>query len=188
MRKTPLKRKSKLRKVSKLRVNPIDEYIKLNLPYYGAIQRKYRYTDPIKDKAWSLLSDYVRCRDFVKYGTCVATGEHVSNWRETDAGHFYTMAGNTGLLGFSDMNVHMQKKISNKLSSAADGANFEREIIKRYGTEIMGKLQELKRSTVKADSLYFLGVIKETWGKFLFLKTLYPDCTYPEYLTSPLPN
>ena len=158
------------------------QYIKDNFPYFGSITRKYRYKEIIKDKAWSLLSDYVRCRDFVKYGTCVATGNKITDWRDTDAGHFYTMAGNGALLGFSDMNVHAQSKISNKLSSAADGANFERELIRRYGKGIIASLDTMKHKTVKADDYFFIGKIAEIYTLFRQLKKDYPNCDYPKYI------
>lgn len=163
----------------------IKEYIKENVPYFGSITRKYRYKEIIKDKAWSLLSDYVRCRDFVRYGTCVATGVRIADWRESDAGHFYNMANNGVLLGFDPMNVHMQSKISNKLSSAADGANFERTLIKRYGEGVIKHLKSQKVETVRADELFFIGVIKEIWKLFQELKTQYPSHNYPEYLSTP---
>lgn len=161
----------------------IKEYIKVNLPYFGSITRKYRYkSDPIKDKAWSLLSDYVRCRDFAKYGTCVATGVRISDWRESDAGHYYTMSGHGTLIGFDPMNVHMQSKISNKLSSAADGANFERTLIQRYGEEVIKHLKSVKLETVKADDIFFIGVIKKIWPMFQELTKQYPHISYPDYI------
>lgn len=161
------------------------KHIKENLPYFGSISRKYRYkgaNQAVKDKAWSLLSDYVRCRDFIKYGTCVATGNRIIDWRESDAGHFYTMSGHGALIGFDDMNVHMQSKNSNQLSSAADGAEFERTLIDRYGEGIIKHLRAIKMETVKADDLFFIKKIQEIWPKFRQLRKDYPDHTYPDYL------
>ena len=163
----------------------IKAYIKLNLPYYGSIPRKYRYkgkNSEIKDKAWSLLSDYVRCRDFVKYGTCVARGTKIINWRESDAGHFYSMSGHGALLGFDEMNVHMQSKNSNQISSQADGAAFEKTLIKRYGNGILKHFSSVLLEKIKADDPFFIKRITTIWSMFQELKKQYPDHDYPDYL------
>ena len=161
------------------------KYLDENVPYFKSIVRKYRYSGSsgaIKDKAWSLLSDYVRCRDFILYGTCVATGNRIADWRESDAGHFYTMSGHGALIGFDDMNVHMQSKNSNQLSSAADGAEFERTLVNRYGVGVLKHLRATKLETVKADDFFFIKKIQEIWPKFQDLKVQYPNHSYPDYL------
>jgi Bacteriophage Lambda NinG protein len=157
------------------------EYIKTNMPYFGKIKGKGRYSG-IKAKAWSIVSDYTRLRDFIYYGRCVATGEKILDWRDGDAGHFYTMAGHGALIGFDVMNIHLQSKMSNKLSSASDGANFERELIERYGEEIIEYLNKVRNQTVKADDIFFLQKIKSIYGLFKELKEKYPHYNYPEYL------
>lgn len=151
------------------------------LPYYKGIKRKYRYKDEIKDKAWSILSDFVRCRDFLWFGTCVATGQKINHWRDTDAGHFYSMSGHGALLGFSELNIHAQKSISNKLSSMSDGAYFKEELIRRYGEDIIKELGRMKRETVKADDFYFIERIEDIYAKFQLLKST-NDLDFPEYL------
>lgn len=159
----------------------IKEHIKLEMPYYGAITTKARYTG-VKAKAWAILSDYVRCRDFLKYRKCVATGEPITDWKVTDAGHFIVMASNGALIGFSEMNVHMQGKHSNHLSSAEDGAEFERELIRRYGDRIIKHLRSIKLETVKADDIFFLNKIKYLYKLFKELKVEYPNHNYPDYI------
>lgn len=159
-------------------------HIKETMPWYGGIVRKNRYSDQVKDKAWSLLSDYVRCRDVAKYGTCVATGERINNWRDCDAGHYYNMGAYGALLGFDDMNVHAQSKRSNMLSSFSDGPAFKEEIIRRHGKEEFERISKLKGATVKADEIFFIGKLKDTWGKFQKLKGEYPDFDYPDYIKS----
>lgn len=151
------------------------------MPYYGKITSKGRYSG-VKAKAWSILSDYVRCRDFVLYGRCVATGEKIMEWRDTDAGHFYTMAGHGALIGFSHLNIHAQSKMSNKLSSASDGLYFADTLKERYGKDILDTLRDMKNQTVKADDIYFLQKIKEVWSLFQELKAKYPNHNYPDYL------
>lgn len=151
------------------------------MPYYGSIITKGRYSG-VKAKAWAILSDYVRCRDFLRYGKCVATGERIYDWKITDAGHFIVMASNGALIGFSEMNVHMQGKHSNHLSSAEDGAEFERELIRRYGEGIIKHLKSIKLETVKADDIFFMSRIKHIYELFRELKEEYPSHDYPDYL------
>lgn len=157
------------------------EYIKEKIPYYGKISRKNRYSDQLKDKAWTILSDYVRCRDFLSYGTCVATGSKINHWRDSDAGHYESMSGHGALLGFSDMNVHAQSAISNFLSSMADGARFKEELVRRYGEEYVKNIEIMKHQTVKADDWFFIGKIEEFHEKFLNLKNHY-ELDYPLYV------
>lgn len=44
-------------------------------------------TGTLQKRLWRLVSDFVRIRDWYKYGTCVATGVKIENWRSGDAGH-----------------------------------------------------------------------------------------------------
>lgn len=159
----------------------LKEYIKLNLPYYGKIPTKGRYSG-VKAKAWAILSDYVRCRDFAKYKKCVARGTFIQDWRDTDAGHFHAMSGNGALIGFHHLNIHMQSKISNKISSQADGLSFGKELVRRYGKNILVELERIKNTSVKADDLFFIEIIKDTYKRFQELKKDYPNINYPEYL------
>lgn len=160
----------------------LKEYIKKNLPYYGSITRKYRFTNPIKDKAWSLLSDFVRCRDVIMYGRCVSSGKKITDYRTCDAGHFYSMGGHGALIGFDVLNVHAQSKNDNQLSSMHTGANFEKELKRRYGKKLLNELKEISHILVKADDLFFLNKIEEVWKLFKELKLEKPDFDYPEYL------
>lgn len=62
----------------------------------------------VKGKAWKILSDYVRMRDFIIYRRCVSCGKTINDWKDGDAGHFISMGGHGALTGFNDDNVHLQ--------------------------------------------------------------------------------
>lgn len=161
----------------------IKEYISINLPYYKGIKRKYRYDAEVKDKAWAILSDYVRCRDFIKYKRCVATGRVIAEWRDSDAGHFITMGGHGAQLGFHELNVHAQNGNSNRQSSPHEGADFEREIVRRHGQETVDMLRKMEQeSPVKADEIFFIEKIKRFYTLFKQLKAEYPNHNYPDYI------
>jgi hypothetical protein len=157
------------------------EYIKSSVPYYGKIPTKGRYTG-IKAKAWAILSDFVRCRDWHRYRTCVATGQRIENWRDSDAGHYVPMASHGANIGFDTMNIHMQSKISNKLSSAEDGAMFKETLLDRYGDRIIRDIEESKRKTVKADSWFFIQKIEQVHSAFVRLMDEFPGGDYPDYM------
>jgi len=154
-----------------------------SLSYFKKIKRKGRYTNVIKDKAWAILSDYVRMRDFLTYKKCVSSGKIIQSWRDTDAGHFESMGGNGASVGFYHLNIHAQSKIDNKISSMATGAKYRDELIARYGESVLSKIQEKKRETIKADEWYFISKIEETYGMFVKLKKEFPIADYPDYIT-----
>lgn len=159
----------------------VAKYIKEHFPYLKSIPHKYRYSG-IKDKSWSLLSDYVRCRDYILWGgRCVATGRKIDHWRNGDPGHYVSMAGHGVESGFDPMNIHLQSKSSNGWGGNADGHAFGLEIDRRYGSGTAEKLRQTRPIT-KDDDLYHLQKIDEIWGKFQALKKEHPDFDYPSYL------
>lgn len=150
------------------------------LPYYGKIT-SLRYSG-IKGKAWKILSDYVRMRDFVKYKSCISSNARILNWNDTDAGHYVTMAGHGALVGFSDINIHAQSKSENAWGGMEAGARYRDNLVKRYGENILSDIEALKNQSVKADDWFFLEKIKEIYTKFQELKKQYPNYDYPPYL------
>lgn len=153
------------------------------LPYYKGIKRKYRFKDEVKDKCWAILSDYVRCRDWINYKTCVSSNKRINHWRESDAGHFYSMGGHGAYLGFNDMNVHMQSPNDNRQASAHSGAIYRDNLEQRYGKEIIEYLGNGMNEQVKADDFYFIERIKSIHELFTQLKeeNLYA-LDFPDYM------
>lgn len=150
------------------------------IPNYGKIP-VLRYKG-LKGKAWKVLSDYVRMRDFIVYGFCISSGKKIENWNDTDAGHYETMGGHGALVGFSDINIHAQSKDDNAWGGMASGARYRDELVRRYGENILVEIENLKRQSVKADDFFFIEKIFEIRGKFLELKNKYPQYNYPDYL------
>lgn len=150
------------------------------IPYYTKITT-LRYKG-IKGKAWRILSEYVRMRDFIKYGTCISSGIRIANWKYVDPGHYFTMGGHGASIGFHDMNIHAQAKDDNAWGGMEAGARYKDGLIKRYGESLLVELEKIKQQGVKADGWFFLDKIKEIYGKFQQLKKEYPNFDYPEYL------
>lgn len=157
------------------------KYIKENIPYYGKIKTKSRYSG-VKAKSWAILSDYVRMRDFIHYGTCVATGVRFMDWREGQGGHYYSMGGHGVFSGFSDRNVHLQSESSNAWGGQDVGYAFGKELIKRYGKNYLKELQKETQTHAKDDEWFHLRKIEEIYEKFTKLKKDYPKFNYPNYV------
>jgi len=159
----------------------VSAYIKANIPYYGKIKTKSRYSG-VKAKAWAIISDYVRCRDFYKYGTCVSSGTRIKHWKDGDGGHYISMSGHGAYIGFHDMNVHLQGANENRQSSAHSGAYYRDELVRRYGKELLKELDAAKNKIVKADDWYFIERIEDIYKKFQLLKQQFPNGDYPDYI------
>jgi len=158
-------------------------YIKANLPYYGAIGPSKKRYKGIKGKAWDILSDYVRCRDFYRFkGECVSSGARLNHWRDGDAGHYISMAGHGAYLGFLPENIHLQGKNENQIGSMDTGARFRDTLFKRYGEALLANLELGKQKTVKADDWYFIQVIERMFKLFQQLKKEFPNADFPKYI------
>lgn len=158
-----------------------NKYITDNIPYYGKIKTKGRYKG-IKAKSWSILSDFVRMRDFIHYGTYVDTGQKVRDWKDGDAGHYISMAGHGVYSGFSQRNIHLQSKSGNGWGGQDIGYAFGKELIKRYGKNYLNSLQEDTKVYAKDDDWFHLRKIEEIHSLFKELKEDYPNYNYPNYI------
>lgn len=95
----------------------------------------------IKGKFWAVFSEYIRKRDFKKYGTCITCGKHFTDWRESQAGHF-APAGNCGFaLLFDERNVNAECSYDNAFNSG-HLIQYKTNLIKRYGKKFMDKLED----------------------------------------------
>lgn len=97
------------------------------------ITKKSRYKG-LKGKFWDVFSDFIRLRDFLKYGTCVACGKKVSSYKELQGGH-YAPAGNCGFyLLFHEDNVSGECSGCNGFDSG-HLVWYRENLIRRIGME-----------------------------------------------------
>lgn len=96
----------------------------------------------LQKRLWRVVSDYVRIRDFYNYGTCVATGARITDWRNTDAGHYHSYSTCNGMFKFDIWNIHAQSKQSNAWGGQAIGYSFGEELKRRYGETFLDELKE----------------------------------------------
>lgn len=161
----------------------VKAYLGNKVPYYGKIgPSKGRYKG-VKGKAWDILSDYVRCRDFYRYhGACVSSGRRLEHWRDGDAGHYVSMGGHGAYIGFLDSNIHLQGKNENQIGSMDTGARFRDTLLERYGGALLAQLELSKHRIVKADDWFFIEIIENMHAKFLLLKEEFPNGDFPKYI------
>jgi hypothetical protein len=109
---------------------------------YGLKLKYWRYKGR-KGIYWSLFSEYVRKRDFYKYGTCVSCGLKFSKWTQAQAGH-YAPAQNCGFdLLFDPMNVHAEcAGCNNPLFSPGKLITYRKRLVERYGEQEVNKLDD----------------------------------------------
>lgn len=117
----------------------------------------------LKKKLWKLFSEYIRKRDadeqgMVKCFTCT----RVSHWKEMQAGHF--VAQSLGLWTvFVENNVHAQCAPCN-LYKRGNPSVYALELVKRYGPDILGELQLLRKENYKINRAEYEELIKKYKG------------------------
>jgi DNA-directed RNA polymerase subunit RPC12/RpoP len=109
---------------------------------YGVKMTYWRYKGR-KGIYWSLLSEYVRRRDYMTYGTCISCGRKFTSWRESQAGH-YAPAGNCGFaLLFDKRNINGEcAPCNNPVFSSGKLIPYRANLVKRYGEKAVKKLDE----------------------------------------------
>jgi len=123
-------------------------------------------TGDLQKRLWRVVSDYVRIRDWYKYGgCCVATGVYIPHWSEGQAGHFKAYAVCNGMFKFDERNIHLQTANSNyfgdKKGDKAQGYYFGEELKKRYGKNFIEELEKENRKHIseKMDNTIVLDKI-----------------------------
>ena len=97
---------------------------------------------PSQKKAWKVVSDYVRQRDFTKYaGKCVSCFRRLDRWQDGQAAHYRPWSTCNGLAKFNIKNLALSCAICNYGSGADVGYAFGNELVNRYGYEIFHEIE-----------------------------------------------
>ena len=119
----------------------------------------------IKGRYWDWLSDFIRLRDFIKYGTCITCGKKFQRWQDSQAGHFIS-AGNSGFaLLFDPMNIHAECEYDNAFNSNHQ-ISLRANLIGRYGTVFVAHLEG------RYSEAHFGGKTTKEWGKLEYKNRL----------------
>lgn len=134
----PLSRKSGLR--SGRTKKGASEKDKKLAEEYGAKITYWRYKGR-KGIYWHFVSEYIRKRDFYKYGTCISCGKTFSTWKDSQAGH-YAPASNCGFaLLFDKRNINGEcPPCNNPIFSSGKLIPYRANLVKRYGEKHVKKL------------------------------------------------
>ena len=112
----------------------------------------------IKGRFWAIFSEFIRKRDFKKYGVCIVCGKKFESWQESQAGHF-APAGNCGFaLLFSEDNVHAECAYDNAFN-AGHLIQYKTNLIKRYGEAFTAQLE------AKYNDSRYKGKTTKEWSK-----------------------
>ena len=109
---------------------------------YGVKPSYWRYKGR-KGIYWNLMSEFVRKRDFYKYGTCISCGGDFNKWQDSQAGH-YAPAGNCGFsLVFDPRNINGEcAKCNNPTWSPGKLIPYRDNLVKRHGKKMVEKLDQ----------------------------------------------
>lgn len=89
---------------------------------------------PSQKKAWKVVSDYVRERDWKKYmGFCAdGCGTRIEDWHNGDCGHYLAWASCNGLFKYELTNLVLQASNCNRRSDGVIGHGLGEELKRRY--------------------------------------------------------
>ena len=123
---------------------------------------------PSQKKAWKVVSDYVRERDFKKYHQCVSCDRVFMSWQEGQAGHYRPWGSCNSWMKFCVDNIALQCASCNGPMSGADtGYRFGEEMKRRYGAK---HLEWIEKENEK-----YRGKKIEEWELVEFIARLRPD-------------
>jgi hypothetical protein len=97
-------------------------------------------------RLWKVTSDYVRLRDWHKYGVCVATGTKIERWQDGQAGHLKPYSNCNALFKFDVRNIHLQSASSNKWGNRDTWIDYEK-VVRNRGYNIDAFERENMKAT-----------------------------------------
>lgn len=112
----------------------------------------------VKGRYWDYFSDFVRLRDFKKWGTCITCGKRFKTWNESQAGHFISAGGCGFALLFDFTNVNAECPNCNAWDSNHQ-ITYAENLDKRYGKGTADKLKE------RYKDYHFKGKTTKEWNK-----------------------
>ena len=119
----------------------------------------------LQKRLWRLTSDYVRLRDWHKYGKrCVATGTLIERWQDGNAGHYLSYSVCRGMYKFYEGNIHLQSASSNSWGGMDIGYSFGEEL-KRRGIDPDVLRKDNFRTELKINDSMVIEKMKEILSK-----------------------
>lgn len=116
----------------------------------------------LKKRAWKVFSQWVR---ITEKGICFTCGKQ-KDYKEMDAGHYFTRGSGGTLLTFFPMNVHCQCDRCNRWLHG-NMAKYREKMVEVYGQAKVDHLDLIRTRTVgvfKPTKAYYLSLIKKYKG------------------------
>lgn len=94
---------------------------------------------PTQKRLWTIVSEYVRKRDFQRYnGKCISCDTILSRWQDGQAAHYIPYSRCHGMYKFDPENIYLSCAICNTgYGGAHVGYNFGNEIVRRQGHDAL---------------------------------------------------
>lgn len=126
---------------------------------------------PAQKRLWRVISEYVRQRDFEKYGKCVSCPHRFSHWKEAQAGHWlpFSLCNSYYKYDYAH-NLAAQCNVCNQSlhrSGAHVGHEMGEELKRRHGADVLDR--------IKADNLSYRGQKIDEWEIVKIVEMLRPD-------------
>ncbi len=87
-----------------------------------------------QQRAWAVVSEYVRKRDFKRYGgKCVSCWRRLDRWQEGQAAHYKPWSICHGMYKFDPENIHLSCPFCNFIAGGDVGHAFGEELKRRSG-------------------------------------------------------
>lgn len=171
LKRTPLKSKTPLKtnkKAPKKRVTPKTRQKGYVVPkWFKSLPLGSHGNTPAQKKYWKVVSDFVRQRDWNKYGYCVSCKTKILDWKDGDAAHFKRYSVCNSYFKFHPDNIALSCKNCNRNDDGVVGHAFGEELIKRYGKRHLVWIEE--------ENAKYRGVKIENWQIIEKVKELRPD-------------
>lgn len=138
--------------------------MKYQLPkWLGSIPQGTHGSGIAQKKLWKTTSDYVRLRDFYKYGKCISCGKSAGHWSGLQAGHYRAWSVCRGYSKWDTINIFGQ---CGGCNTAYDGnlvgKRFAEGIIERYGATRLTQLENFtNRPLEKLEDHVIVEMIKD---------------------------
>lgn len=134
-------KKTKIRKVSKK--GYYKQLLAENNHWIKHIPPGSHGSTPLQKRLWRLVTDYVRIKDFLRYGDCISCGHKFTSWQEAQGGHYRAYSKCKGMRKFDDLNVFAQCQFCNSRMNDdkfEGGRRFAENIVARYGEITLMKI------------------------------------------------
>lgn len=133
MKRTQIKRKSSKKQDKRLSILE-------DKSWYKSIPEGSHGSTTVEKRLWKLVSDYVRTRDFERWGNCISCGKMFNNWNEAQAGHYRPFAKCKGYTKFDYRNCFAQCAYCNSRMNEdkfEGGRIFAHNIKNRFGKKTL---------------------------------------------------